>query len=167
MYYWANSSKNVVHSLLMLSVSGFNSSKAVPTFFTHPVTFLPCIRVKARFIFCIADLNPGTRRFRQTYVFIASTKCLALAHSPVKGSRSAPIILTSPCGWGTCCGAAAGPWGDGGHPPPPLPTGFPPGPPPPGFLFMPLFQACLMLWLGSYAAPVVVVCTAIVGAVIV
>ena len=108
-YCWANSSRNDVHSSPTSSVSGFSLSRAAPMFFTHLATFSPYMRVRARFIFCIADSNPGTHQFKWMYVFIASMKFPALARSPVKGSRSAPIILTSPCRCGTCCGAVAGP----------------------------------------------------------
>ena len=94
-------------------------------------------------------------------------KFLAFSQLPVNGSGSPPIILTSPWGCGTCCGTRGGPCGDGGHPsPPPLPR-FPPGPPLPGFLFMPLFQACLMLCLGSYGVVAIAACTIIVWFVVV
>ena len=92
-------------------------------------------------------------------------KFLTLLQLPVNGSRSPPIILMSPWGWGTCCSTRGCPWGDGGYPPPPLPPGFPPGPLPPGFLLIPLFQACLMLCTGLYRVVPIEACTVIVWAV--
>ena len=64
-YCWVNSSRNVVHRASMSSIVGSSSSRAAPTLFTYPATFLLCIKVRVRLIFCMADLKPGTHRFKQ------------------------------------------------------------------------------------------------------